>query len=43
MPDLVEFVRIGRLTERNGFSFGSQMWVGKAEDEEDLVAKLSET
>ena len=35
VPDLVEFVRIGNRA-------GSQVWVGKAEDEEDLLAKLSE-
>ena len=37
VPDLVEFVRTGTLAGNE-----SQMWVGKAEDEEDLSAKLSE-
>ena len=34
VPDLVEFARIGN---------DSQMWVGRVEDEEDLLAKLSES
>lgn len=39
VPDLAEFVRIG---DRAG-NQGSEMWVGLAKDEEDLLVKLSES
>lgn len=38
VPDLAEFVRIG---DRAG-NEGSQMWVGRAEDEQELASLLTQ-